>query len=394
MLSLERNGFDARYVQAALHAGAVTFDFRYELLDADEKKKKDLTTVTGGEVSMKSLSTIKRTARFTMVEDNDVNYLSDRIAPFVRLRLPPGRVLAQWSNFLSPIQTIDKDELVQTPSGWAEFPLGIFLLSAPTRTDDDNAVIRDIQGYDKLLILDDDKFIDRYVITAGTNYRDAISDIIQSAGDTKINIEQTDKTLDKDREFEPGTSKLDAINALLALINYDSLYVDVHGYFCSRSYQSPTQRAAEYTYTDNALSVTLPGVEEEFPINDVPNQFIAVRSNSEDEPLYSSYTNDNPDSPVSTVNRGRTITRKDEVEDIADQEALDGYVQRIADEATRLYGKVSFETGPMPFHDHDDILQFDYSRLGISRKYIETSWTLPLEAGATMKHEVRRVISI
>jgi hypothetical protein len=82
------------------------------------------------------------------------------------------------------------------------------------------------------------------------------------------------------------------------------------------------------------------------------------------------------------------------VADIADQQSLDAYVQRIAFEASQVYGKLTFETAINPLHDYMDVLQIEYSPLGINGKYSETSWTMPLKAGARMKHDVRKVVNI
>ncbi len=147
-------------------------------------------------------------------------------------------------------------------------------------------------------MLKEDKFVDRYTITSGTSYYDAIIKILQSAGVTKWNIEQTDKVLETDVEFEPGKEKLFAINELLRQINYESIKVDVYGYYTSSYYRSSEQRSPSYTYIDDEQSVTLPGMKEEFDLSEVPNQFVVVRSNGEQEPLRSEYTNNNPDSPV------------------------------------------------------------------------------------------------
>ena len=65
-------------------------------------------------------------------------------------------------------------ELETIPSKYINFPLGIFLLSSPTRADQDNMIIRDIEAYDGLIVLKEDKFIDRYNVSAGTNYVDAV----------------------------------------------------------------------------------------------------------------------------------------------------------------------------------------------------------------------------
>lgn len=369
MLSLVNYLYSKQEIIDALHGkyGQRHFKFRYDLLDRDDKKIGELDSVVDGEVSMASLDSIKRTAKFRLKDRGEINWLSDRIQPFALLRMRDGKYI--------------------------EFPLGIFLLSSPTRKDENKSVYRDVEAYDGLLILRDDKFDTRYTVTAGTNYRQAVIDILTSAGITKHNIEQTDKVLPVDMEFEPGKEKLEAVNALLQAINYTPLYVDVYGYFTSMTYRSPSIRAAEYTYRDDELSIIYAGMEEELDLFNAPNKWVVVCSNAE-QSLFSTYTNDNPNSPTSTVNRGRTIVDYREVTDIADQQSLDAYVQRIAFEASQVYGKLTFETALNPLHDYMDVLEIDYSPLGIKGKYSETGWTMPLKAGARMKHEVRKVVSI
>lgn len=293
--------------------------------------------------------------------------------------------MTTWANFLKVETTEPK---------FAEFPLGVFLLSSPNRKEQNGEVYREVEAYDKLVILRDDKFLERYTVTAGTNYIDAVISILQSANISKWNIEQTDKTLPVDIEFDPGTDKLKAVNKILSAINFNQLQVDVNGFFVSAPYRNPQIRAAEYTYKNDDLSVTYNGMEEELDIFNVANSWVAVLSDPEREPLVSSYTNDNEDSPTSTVNRGRTISDFREVDNIADQQALDNYVQRIAFQASQVYGKVEFETAIMPMHDHFDILEIDYSPLGIKGKYTETGWTIPLSVGGRMKHNVRAVVNI
>ncbi|WP_031405257.1 hypothetical protein [Geobacillus vulcani] len=369
MLSLSNYPYSKQEIVDTIHGkyGQRHFKFRYDLLNKNDQKIGELDSVIDGEVSMASLDSIKRTARFRLKDRGEINWLSDRIQPFALLKMRDGKYI--------------------------EFPLGIFLLSSPTRKDSNNNVYRDVEAYDGTLILRDDKFDTRYTVPAGTNYRQAVIDILASAGITKHNIEQTDKVLPVAMEFAPGTEKLEAINTLLQAINYTPIYVDVYGYFTSMTYRSPSIRAAEYTYKDDELSIVYPGMEEELDLFNVPNKWVVVCSNAE-QSLMSSYTNSNPNSPTSTVNRGRTIVDYREVTDIADQQSLDAYVQRIAFEASQVYGKLTFETALNPLHDYSDVLQIEYSPLGISGKYVETSWTMSLKAGARMKHEVRKIINI
>src|SRR5690606_18616266 len=117
-----------------------------------------------------------------------------------------------------------------------------FILSSPTRKDENKQVKRPIEAYDSSLILKEDKLTDRYTIAAGTKYTDAIIDILNAAGIWKITIIDHPGTLATDREFEIGTSKLFAVNELLAAINYTSLWVDENGYFVAQPYVLPSSR--------------------------------------------------------------------------------------------------------------------------------------------------------
>lgn len=353
----------------ALHgaSGSRELSFRYDLLDKDDQRIRELSTIVDGEVSMSALATIKRTAKFTIKDDGSINYLTDRIQPFARLKV--------------------KNQFI-------ELPLGVFLLSSPTRQEEGGAVYREVDAYDGLLVLRDDKFESRYFIAAGTNYRDAVIAILNTAGITKHNIEQTDKVLANDKEFPPGKEKLYAINELLGAINFTTVTHDVYGYYVSQYYRSPSTLPAEYTYKDDELSILIPGMQEEIDTFGVSNRWVAVLNDPEREPISSVYTNENPESPFSTVNRGRIIVDYREVEDIADEEALDAYVQRIAFNASQVYGKLEFATAINPFHDTSDVIQVDYSPLGISAKYSETDWRIPLRAGAEMEHSFRRVVDI
>ena len=373
MLDLAVNGYTAEQVIDCLHGrsgsrGKVTF--RYELLSKEDVKLGELMSQPG-RISMNSLAEIKRTAVFNVTEQEaqDIDWLSDRIRPIFCLHMPDG--------------------------GIAEWPLGVFLLSSPTRKDENRQVRRSIEAYDSSLILKEDKFIDRYVIEAGTKYIDAIIDILNAAGIWKINIIDHPGTLATDREFEIGTTKLYAVNELLAAINYTSLWVDENGYFVAQPYVLPSNRDPEYEYRTGDLSIIHPGAEEELDLFAVPNKFVRYVSNPDRAViLRSEYTNDLSTSPTSTINRGRTIVDIDHVEDIYDQATLDEYVKRIAYNASQVYGKFDFVTALMPHHSYYNCLFVEYDPLGISHKYMESSWTMDLHANGVMRHSCRRVIQI
>lgn len=367
MQSLAKSGLTVEQVKKALHDSLIRVSFRYELLTNRNAIKKNLSTVMSARVENNALADIKRTARFKIVEDGSIDFLNDRIKPYIRFWIE-GR--------------------------WVEWPQGVFLLSTPPRVANAaGSVIRDVQAYDQLVVLIDDKIQDRYTIPTGTNYIGAVRALLNSATIRKQNLTPTTKTLPTDREWPPGTKKLTIINDLLGAVNYRSLFFDENGVALATPYVSPVDRPSEYLYKDDGKSVILPGVSENLDLFGVANKFVLAVSETDRPPLVATYTNDNPDSPTSTVSRGRTIVDFREVE-AADQETMDAMVQRVAFEASQVYEEVEFPTGLMPHHGDLDVYTLEYSKLGLSAKYTEMSWGMDLKVGGSMIHRVRRVVSV
>lgn len=369
MQEIAQGKYSKEEIIKMLHSPSRIVKFRYDLLDRNDKKIGELDSVISGEVSMNSLATnSKRVGNFRIREDKNIDWLNDRIQPFCMFKMPDNE--------------------------WIEYSMGIFLLSSPTKREENGNIYRDVESYDGLKVLLDDRFDKRYVIQEKSSYLKAITDILLEAGITKINIAETDLMLRTTKEFEIGTEKLRVINELLQEINYTSLWVDENGYYTAKPYILPNEREIEYTYADDKLSIMYPGIEEELDLFNVPNKFIVVASNPERSPLVSRYENINPKSLTSIPSRERVIVDYREVDDIANQEALDEYTKRIAYEASQVFGYVNFNTTIMPFHSYSDLLEIKNSILGIEANYVETRWRMKLKAGTQMEHTARRVIQI
>lgn len=366
MQPIANNGYTAEEVLAALRAPTRTWSFRYELLDSDNKLIEELSNVLSASVEQNALAEIKRTAKFRIKAEGNIDYLSDRIKPYVRLGMPDG--------------------------GHVEWPQGVFLLSSPTRqTTATGSVIREIDAYDQLLVLQDDKVTDRYTVNEGASYVDAINTLL--SGFDK-NVAPKSDTLPAARDWAPGTSKLAIINELLGAINYESLFFDADGVAIARQYRSPQSRASEFEYVTDSKSIVFQEASEELDIYSVANRWVLVVSEPDQTPLVSTYTNDNPASPTSTVNRGRTIVDFRESENASNQATLDAKAERLAFNASQIYQAVEFETGLTPFHETNDVYRLNFSDLNINSKYSEHKWSMELTSGARVKHRARRVINI
>ena len=369
MRPLAVGGYTTSEVRAALHRGSRSWRFRYELLDVNGRPKRELTNVLSTTISNDATAKVKRTARFDIVDDGEIDFLSERIKAYAGLVMPDG--------------------------GVAEWPMGVFLLTTPPREADESGVVtRKVDAYDLLQVLTDDRVLTRHTILAGAKYTDAVADLIDSAGLFELAIAASDSVLPSARDWDMGTPRLDIINDLLSAICYRSLYVDEDGVVCARPYVPASARGSDYTYEADEESVLFPAITDKLDLFAVPNQWLVVRSEADSASLTASWTNRNPDSPTSTIHRGRMIVHFESGVDAADQAALDAIVQRMAEEASQVYEEIEFKTGLMPFHGEYDVLQLEYTPLGLYGKFLETQWSLEMAAGKQMTHTVQRVVAV
>lgn len=408
MIDLKKDGYTHNQVKNVLHMkhGSRKVRFRYFLLDNAERELAELTTIEGGSVEQSAFAEIKRTARFNMKDStykkdgktHEINFNKDRIQVFIEFKMPEHyeQNINEFQEYFINHATGVSSEATKREKGWISYSLGIFLLATPVKKEEGSSTYREIEAYDKLLTLKDDKISERYTISKGTLYYTAIRNVILSSGNVKINIENNYKTLRNTKEYEPGTSKLQIVNDLLSDIGFTPIWVDEYGYFRSSQYQSPAERREEYNYFDDDMSITLPGMEEEIDMFEVPNVFTVYVANPDnpDEIISSTIENNNPEHPRSIPNINRRVVRYEEKDDVADSASLDAYTERLAFEATQIYGYLRFSTAIMPFHSYSNVLRIRNKALNIDDKYSETNWEIPLEAGGEMSHEVRRVVSL
>lgn len=368
MQSLTKDGYSEAQVIEALHASGRRIRFSYDLLSSEGENQGKLDGVQSGRIDNNSLATnVKRTAKFTLTDFQAVNYLSDRIRPNFHLIMTDGKEIS-W-------------------------PLGVFLLSTPVKNIQKGIATREIEAYDQLLILLDDRVEDRYVVDASTNYISAVTTLLESAGVTDHALISDDRALSTSRDWAPGTPKLRIINHLLTSINYGPLFFNAAGVAISQPYQSPSDRGSGYTYEVGSKSILVPEVSIEFDLFSIPNKWVAYTSEVDKSPINATYTNTEPSSITSTVSRGRTIVDFREV-DMADQTSLNNYVERIAFEASQVYEIANIKTALMPHHENAEVLRLTYPGAWLSGKYSEHTWSMELKAGASMEHKVRRVVTI
>jgi len=370
-------GYSREAIEAALKmkSGSRKVSFRYDLLNRHDIPIGALDGVTHANISYGEFRHIRRSMTMGVKGHlrKEINFLSDQVQPWFVLHM---------SDRLGDV---------------AEWPLGIFMPGSPGKDFDGMSTTRDIGLCDKTLIIAKDGFRRRAFFPAGTNYVAAVTRMLNTAGITKINIAPSHHVLPNSREFPIGTTILAACNELLQEINFNTLWVDGYGVTRSEPYVRPSHREVTHVYdaTQEDSVVILPA-RIRLDIANRPNVFIRVALNLEGETeLVSEFVNDDPRSSISTVSRGRNIVDYDEMQDIASQEALDDFVQRLAVESASAYEHLEFNTVLMPTHGSAETLLCTMpGTFEGTLKFHETGWEMPLTHDGVMKHSARRVVQI
>ena len=374
MIIYNPNNYSEKEIDDVLHfmRGSRHVSFRYDLLDRFDMKMGEIDGIEEAGISYGEFNMIKRSAVFQLNEhlQRDIDFMTEQIQPWFILHMPAG--------------------------GSVEWPLGIFMLESPEKQITEKYVYRNIGAYDKGLIIDADKIVNRYFIPAGTNYVGAVVKLLSMSGITKIGIAPTDIIIKSDREIAVGTKIKEAVNDLLAEINYKSIGVDEVGFFYSSPYVEPAQRPITQRYAADRDSVVLQELSETLDIAGHPNVFTRVARNLDlDTELVTTVYNNNPSSPTSIPNRGRQIVDYAEIDNISSQAALNIYTRRIAINAMSAYSHIKFDSALMPGHGGSDTLYLDFPMFfDAPRLYSEMNWDMKLKFDGVMSHKARRVVSL
>lgn len=272
------------------------------------------------------------------------------------------------------------------------WPLGKFIIN-PSESYNKRLKEIKIVGYDRSKIASDDKIDSRFFAAAGSIYTSLAAQIAASIY-SQVNVVASEKTGSNPMEWEIGTEKLKIINDLLRAISYNPFYFDGYGIGQMNEYRDPTDRAIDRIYQSDKTSIIIDGLQVATNKFEIPNKFVRYVENPDATYMISTYVNSDPNSPYSTVNRGRTIVDTDSIDNISSQADLDSYVRKIAAETMQAIETLEFSTLNMPGHGYQDCLAVSVDEYEIEGKYIETAWEMDLGKGGIMTHRCQKVVTI
>lgn len=261
---------------------------------------------------------------------------------------------------------------------------GEFVVSACKSHLEGGAESWDIEACDQALLLQRNRQESRFYAAAGTPYMELLQALLSSCGISRILADESREVLAAERQWELGESTLTMVNELLSEIGFDPLWFDSAGRARLTAYEPRPAVSRIYRSGDLLLA---PAVESSWDVHSAQNVFLAVADSPDrKESLTASAVNDDPNSPISTVNLGRIMAPPLILNNAASQEALQTAVERLRDEKLLSVQSIRFETLPQP-HEPHELIALEHPQLEALCR--QSRWTLHENR---MIHEGKRVM--
>ena len=334
-----------------------------DVLTSDDAKVAELDGTKGGSITQNVYDTISGSGYLTVDEmGQKIDWLTMRLQPWWKVE------------------------------GTEPWPLGVFLPSVPQETHQEAVSGYQIDLLDKLVILDQDELDGAYSIAAGGNVTDEIKTLITNAGETRMAITDSVETLTDGMVFPVGTTVLQAINLLLAKINYFSLRADGYGYYVAEPYIRPQDRGSSWNFFDGPKAVHLADVSRKQDLVGVPNKVTLISVPTFDtEAMVASATNEDPASPFSYPSRGRWISHTQELVDATSLGVLQGLAERRLTDLSDVSASLRLSHAALP-RSLNEAVEVNTGRLVPTMAVIQ-KMVQPLKVGGLTRTKLREVVA-
>ena len=254
-------------------------------------------------------------------------------------------------------------------------PLGTFLVQTLPTSFDGKKKSFSVDAYSPLLELNEKYPPLGYYVTKGkkinniemdhTNIMDIAYKLTKENLRAPVVKPSCDKTLYDHFVSDPNDTYLTLITDLMANAKY-SFGLDELGKVIFVPQKKIEAMQPIWTYTDDNSSILYPDISMDHDLYGVPNVVEVIYSTS-GENYYAKVVNDDPNSPASTVRRGREIIfRETDPSVIGDptNEQIKNYAIKLLKEASSITYTVSYTHAYCPVRVGDCVM-LNYERAGI-----------------------------
>lgn len=257
--------------------------------------------------------------------------------------------------------------LITVQNGIREkYPLGTFLVQTPSSNF--NGKVREVtmDAYTPLIELKEKTIALGYYIPKASNIMDFVYRLTRENVRAPVVKADCQEVLRDDFVAATEDTWVTFLSDLAAGAKY-AFGLDEMGRILFVPKQETASLQPVWTYTDDNSSILYPDITMEHDLYGIPNVVEVVYSDGH-EYLYSRIVNDDPNSPVSTVSRGREIIYRDtdiQLPGIASQNQIDEYAVSLLKELSSVEYTITYTHAYCPVR-LGDCVRLNYQRAGIT----------------------------
>lgn len=273
--------------------------------------------------------------------------------------------------------------LVTIQNGETErFPLGTFLVQTPSSSFDGKAYSITMDAYTPLIELKEKMPAYGYSLPEGENIMDKVYALTNENVRAPVVKAKADDTLTGDFVANTDDTWMSFLKDLAANAEY-SFSIDEMGRILFAPDQDTDAMQPVWTFDDSNSSILYPDISLDHDLYGIPN-VVEVIYSSDNNYFFSRIVNDDPNSPTSTVNRGREIIYRDTNPSISGsltQERIDDRAKQLLKSLSTLEYTVSYTHGYCPVR-LGDCVRLNYKNAGLDGvKAKVTSQSIKCEPG-------------
>lgn len=257
--------------------------------------------------------------------------------------------------------------LVTIQNGVTEkHPLGTHLVQTPSSSFDGKVRSVSMDAYTPLIELKENKPPIGYFIAKNQNIMSIAYRLASENMRAPVGLTTTPDKLHYDFVADPEDTWLSYLTDLVANTKY-TFMLDEMGRVLFAPVQDTASLQPVWTFDDGNSSILYPELTMDHDLYGVPNVVEVIYSNGDDN-YYSKVVNDDVNSPISTVNRGREIVhRVINPEFVGDptKYQIKEYAEQLLRNLSTLEYTISYTHGYCPVRV-GDCVRLNYSKAGIT----------------------------
>lgn len=240
--------------------------------------------------------------------------------------------------------------------------LGTFLVQTPSSDFDGKNRNVTMDCYTPLLELKENPPPLGYTLMKGENIMERAYEICRENCRAPVVETKLEKVLEANFVSNTDDTWLVFLQDLLAQAKY-KFYLDEEGKILFAPIQKLEQLKPVWTFNDDNSSILYPDINLEHDLYGIPN-VVEVICSTGTEMYTARIVNDDPNSPTSTVNRGREILYREtspNIQGIPSIEQINEYAETLLEELSSVEYQVSYKHGYCPVRV-GDCVRLNYER--------------------------------